>query len=60
MVMMYLNGAALAALERKIKMKKVLDIKKRQKSPLLAYYEKAFAKLDYQHKEAKKRQEIAK
>ena len=59
-VMMYLNGATQAALERKIKMKKVLDIKRRQKSPMLDYYEKAFSKLEYQHKEAKKRQEIAK
>ena len=63
-VMIFLNGAVQAAMERKIKMKKVLDIKKRQKSAAatkqLPYFEKAYAKLDQQHKEMKKRQEIAK
>ena len=59
-VMIYLNGAVQAALERKIRMKKLLDIKKRQKSPLLVYFEKAYQKLEHQHKEAKKRQETAK
>ena len=59
-VMMYLNGYVQSALERKIKIKKILDIKRRQKSPVLPYYEKAYNKLDYQYKEAKKHQEIAK
>ena len=60
MVMIFFNGAAQAALERKIKMRKILDIKKRQKSPTLPYFEKAFEKLDNQHKAIKKKQEIAK
>jgi hypothetical protein len=60
MVMLFLNGAAQAALERKIRMKKVLDIKRRQRSPLLPYFEKAFEKLDHEHKDVKKKQEIAK
>lgn len=60
MVMIFFNGAAQAALERKIKMRKILDIKKRQKSPMLPYFEKAFEKLDNQHKAIKKKQEIAK
>jgi hypothetical protein len=58
--MIFLNGAAQAALERRLKMKKVLEIKARQKSPQLDYFEKALEKLDAEYKEAKKRQEIAK
>ena len=60
MVMIYLNGAVHAALERKMKLKKVLEIKKRQKSPQVPFFEKAFAKLDAAYKEVKKKQEIAK
>ena len=59
-VMIYLNAAAQAAMERRLKMKKVLEIKRRQKSPQLVYFEKAFEKLDAEYKEVKKRQEIAK
>ena len=59
-VMIYLNAASQAALERRLKMKKVLEIKRRQKSPQLVYFEKAFEKLDAEYKEVKKRQEIAK
>ncbi len=58
--MIFLNGAAQAALERRLKMKKVLEIKSRQKSPQLEYFERAFEKLDAEYKEVKKRQEIAK
>jgi hypothetical protein len=60
MIMIYLNGAVQAALERKIKMKKVLEIKKRQRSPQVPYFEKSFTKLDDEYKQVKKRQEIAK
>ncbi|KAL7540002.1 hypothetical protein ACHAXR_010808 [Thalassiosira sp. AJA248-18] len=59
-VMLYLNGAAQAAMERRLKLKKVLEIKKRKGSPQLAYFEMAFEKLDGQYKEVKRRQEIAK
>lgn len=59
MVQSYLNGAAQAAMERRLKMKKVLEIMRRQKSPQLVYYEKAFEKLDADYKKLKKRQEIA-
>lgn len=58
--MIYLNGAVQAALERRLKMKKVLELKTRQKSPQLDYFEKAFEKLDAEYKEVKNRQEIAK
>jgi hypothetical protein len=58
--MIYLNGAVQAALERRLKMKKVVEIKTRQKSPQLDYFEKALEKLDVEYKEVKKRQEIAK
>jgi hypothetical protein len=58
--MIHLNGAVQASLERRLKMKKVLEIKTRQKSPRLIYFEKAFQKLDEEYREAKKRQEIAK
>lgn len=58
--MIYLNAAAQAATERRLKMKKVLEIKRRQQSPQLVYYEKCFEKLDKEYKEAKKRQEISK
>ena len=59
-VMIYLHGAVQAAIERRIKMKKVLEMKRRQKSPQLDYFEKAFEKLDEQYKEVKKRQEVGK
>ena len=58
--MVHLNGAVTAAMERRLKMKKVLEIKTRQKSPRLIYFEKAFEKLDAEYREVKKRQEIAK
>jgi hypothetical protein len=58
--MIHLNGAVQASMERRLKMKKVLEIKTRQKSPRLIYFEKAFQKLDGEYREAKKRQEIAK
>jgi len=58
--MIHLNGAVQASMERRLKMKKVLEIKTRQKSPRLIYFEKAFQKLDEEYREAKKRQEIAK
>jgi hypothetical protein len=58
--MIFLNGAAQASLERRLKMRKVLDVKSRQKSPQLEYFERAFEKLDAEYKEVKKRQEIAK
>lgn len=58
--MIYLNGAVQASMERRLKMKKVLEIKTRQKSPRLVYFEKAFQKLDEEYREAKNRQEIAK
>lgn len=58
--MIYLNGAVQAAMERRLKMKKVVEIKTRQKSPRLVYFEKAFEKLDAEYREVKKRQEIAK
>ena len=56
----YLNGAAQAAMQRRLKMKKVLEVMRRQKSPQLIYYEKAFEKLDAEYKKVKRRQEIAK
>jgi len=59
-VMLYLNGAAHAAMERKLKLKKVLEIKKRQKSPQVPYFQRAYEKLDEEYKQVKKRQEIAK
>ena len=58
--MIHLNGAVQASMERRLKMKKVLEIKTRQKSPRLIYFEKAFQKLDKEYRETKKRQEIAK
>lgn len=58
--MVHLNGAVTAAMERRLKMKKVMEIKTRQKSPRLIYFEKAFEKLDAEYREVKKRQEIAK
>lgn len=58
--MILLNGAVTGAMERRLKMKKVLEIKTRQKSPRLIYFEKAFEKLDSEYREVKKRQEIAK
>ena len=39
-VMIYLNAAAQAAMERRLKMKKVLEIKRRAQSDKLVYYEK--------------------
>lgn len=59
-IMHFYNGIVQAAMERRLKLKKVLDMKKRQKSPQLVYFEKAFEKVDEEYKEAKKRQEIAK
>jgi len=59
-VMIYLNAAAQAAMERRLKMKKVLEIKRRAQSDKLVYYEKCFEKLDKEYKEAKKRQEVSK
>jgi hypothetical protein len=59
-VMIYLNAAAQAAMERRLKMKKVLEIKRRAQSDKLVYYEKSFEKLDKEYKEAKKRQEVSK
>lgn len=59
MVQIYLNGAAQAAIERRLKLKKVLEVMRRQKSPQLIYYEKAFEKLDAEYKKVKRRQEIA-
>jgi hypothetical protein len=58
--MIFLNGFVQASIERRLKMKKVLEIKTRQKSSRLVYFEKAFQKLDADYREAKKRQEIAK
>ena len=52
-VMIYLNSAVQAAMERPLKMKKVLEIKKGQKSPQLGYFEKAFEKLDAAYKVVK-------
>lgn len=60
MVMMYLNGAANAAYERKIKLKKVLEVNRRQKSPQVPYFERAFEKLEDEHKSVNRRKEIAK
>lgn len=60
MVQIYLNGAAQAAMQRRLKMKKVLEVMRRQKSSQLVYYEKAFEKLDAEYKKVKRRQEIAK
>ena len=60
LVQQYLNGAAQAAMQRRLKMKKVLEVMRRQKSPQLVYYEKAFEKLDAEYKRVKRRQEIAK
>ena len=59
-IMLYLNGAAHCSAERRLKCKKVLELKKRQKSPQVPYFQKAFDKLDVAYKEVKKRQEIAK
>lgn len=59
-LLMYLNGAATASMQRRLKLKKVLEIQKRKKSPKLAYFERALDKLDEEYKEAKRRQEIAK
>lgn len=59
-IMIYLNGSVQAAMERRLKLKKVLEIKKRQKSHQLVYFERAFEKLDAEYKVVKKRQEIAK
>eukprot|EP00581_Thalassiosira_minuscula_P003003 CAMPEP_0183742818 /NCGR_PEP_ID=MMETSP0737-20130205/64894_1 /TAXON_ID=385413 /ORGANISM="Thalassiosira miniscula, Strain CCMP1093" /LENGTH=2014 /DNA_ID=CAMNT_0025978411 /DNA_START=21 /DNA_END=6066 /DNA_ORIENTATION=+ len=59
-VMIFLNGAVQAAMERRLKVKKVMEMKKRQKSPQLVYFEKAFEKLDEEYKEVKRRQEVAK
>jgi len=58
MVLTYFTGAVQAAMERRLKMKKVLEIMKRQKSPQLVYYEKAFEKLDFDYKNIKRRQDI--
>ena len=59
-VMVFLNGSVQAALERRLKVKKVMEMKKRSKSPALYLFERAFEKLDEEYKEIKKRQEIAK
>ena len=59
-IMIFLNGAVQAAMERRLKVKKVMEMKKRQKKPELVYFEKAFEKLDGEYKEVKKRQETAK
>ena len=72
-IMIYLNGAAQAAMERRLRMKKVLEMMRRQmtkkKSSMtssatdderMVYFEKAFEKLDREYREAKRRQEIAK
>jgi len=59
MVQTYLNGAAQAAMERRLKIKKVLEVMRRQKSSQLIYYEKAFEKLDADYRQIKRRQEIA-
>jgi len=50
-VMIYLNAAAQAAMERRLKMKKVLEIKRRAQSDKLVYYEKCFEKLDKEYKD---------
>ncbi|KAL7553169.1 hypothetical protein ACHAWF_016414, partial [Thalassiosira exigua] len=65
--MAYINGSVQAAMERRLRLKKVLELKRRQSSrksssqdQRLDYYEKAFEKLDSEYKEIKRRQEIAK
>jgi len=58
--MIYLNGMVQAAFQRRSRLKKLLDVKARQRDPRLVYYERAHAKLDGQYHDLKRKQSIAK